>query len=60
MIDNINNKIQELGRESLELSNIRQSLLIQLKEIDTRLTQIVGAMIELKKIKEELVETSED
>lgn len=49
----INNKIQKLAKEATELSNIKMSIQKQLKDIDTRLTQISGAIVEMKNLLKE-------
>jgi len=54
----LRNKIQQLGAEAQSLSQVKYSLQTQLSEIDTRLTQIVGAINELKKLEIEIGETN--
>ena len=56
MEDALKKKIQELAAEAHSLGNIRGSLLQQLKEIDTRLTQLTGALTELKKLESQIGE----
>lgn len=48
------NKIQQLAQEAQRLSDAKLSMQKQLKEIDIRLTQITGALVELKKIEQEI------
>ena len=60
MKDILGNKIQELASEASTLSNVRASLQQQFNEIDTRLTQISGALVELQKIQKELGEKDDD
>lgn len=50
----IEQKIQELAQEASELSRVRESLVKQLKDIDIRLTQITGAITELKKMQDSI------
>ena len=55
MKDVLSNKIKELAEEATSLANVRASLQQQFKEIDTRLTQISGAIVELQKVQKELL-----
>jgi len=54
MEDVITNKIQQLAKEASDLGNMRIGLQQQLGEINTRLTQISGALVELQKVQKEL------
>jgi chromosome segregation ATPase len=54
MDDALNKKIQDLAKEAQSLSNIKISLQKQLRDIDTRLVQLTGAIVELKKLQTEL------
>ena len=56
----LRNKIQQLGAEAQSLSQVKYGLQKQLGEIDTRLTQIVGAITELEKLEIEIGETDGD
>lgn len=61
----IKNKIQQLGMEADSLVNRRAGLEQELRNIETRLTQIVGAITELNSLvqeteKENDSETSKD
>jgi septal ring factor EnvC (AmiA/AmiB activator) len=56
----LHNKIQELAKEASELSNVRAGLHKQLKEIETRLTQISGALVELQKLQKEIGDNNGD
>ena len=47
----IHKRLQELNEEANHLVNKREALLKQVKDIDTRLTQLVGAISELDKLK---------
>jgi len=49
----LDNKIQHLAKEAQSLANVKAGLQQQLGEINTRLTQITGALVELHKIKDE-------
>jgi predicted nucleic acid-binding Zn-ribbon protein len=50
------NKIQQLSAEAHQLSNLKFNLQAQLKDIDTRLIQLTGALSELKKLESEIGE----
>lgn len=56
MIDTLDKKIQDLAKEASELSTVKSGLHQQLKDIDVRLTQIAGAIVEFQKIKTEIQE----
>lgn len=54
MKDILDKKIKDLAKEASELTDIRMNIQQQFKEIDTRLTQISGAIVELQKIQHDL------
>jgi len=49
-MEKIENKIKELNEEAANLANISDHLNQQLKDIQIRITQIVGAVKALKEI----------
>ena len=50
-MDIISKRINELHQETESLVNRRQSLINEINNIETRLTQIVGAITELNNLK---------
>jgi prefoldin subunit 5 len=50
-MDTIKKRLQELNEEANHLVNKRETFLKQIKDIETRLTQLVGAISELDKLK---------
>ena len=59
-MDIIDKRINELHKETESLVNRRQSLINEINSIETRLTQIVGAMTELNNLKGENDEGRQD
>jgi len=50
LVEKFNKRMEELSEETQQLSEIREQLINQIREIEVRLTQIVGAMAEIKMI----------
>lgn len=53
-------KLDSLGQEASDLTEFRQELIGRLHEVDTRLTQLVGAIAELKMVLDETDEPADD
>jgi len=47
-------KMEELDCEIQELSNLREQLIEKIKEIEVRITQLIGAMTEIKVVLDEV------
>jgi methyl-accepting chemotaxis protein len=60
MIDKIQARIDELTNDIQELTTVREQLVNSIRDIDIRLTQIMGAVSELKTLLIDPVKNEKD
>ena len=60
MINKLKDKLKQLAAEARTLSANRESTILKIKEIDGRLTQLVGAMAEINNIIKEIENEADD